>query len=206
MLLLPFWAADVIQRLEWWYEVPCHAPAALAVLAHVVPWNPDLRWMGCGVCCTAPPGAIHVSDSLLLSNFYMNRWCIPQLNLVSGMTNNKQYRSVHITSIRTHLEATNPERAEKFVADSPAAVKRVLADFKNFEVSIYSEISPYLKSLCYCAHEKWIKHCMQLNPLAHLCPWCSSLRSDVIWLDVFAPPPRSFSQARAWTQMAWWHC
>lgn len=70
----------------------------------------------------------------------------PQINLVwvhAEMANHKRYHSMHITSIRTHLEATNPERAEKFVADSPAAVKRILADFKNFEVSVYSGISQH---------------------------------------------------------------
>lgn len=40
-----------------------------------------------------------------------------------------------MTSVKAHLEVNNPERVEKFVADSPGAVKRILSDLKNFEVA-----------------------------------------------------------------------
>lgn len=43
------------------------------------------------------------------------------------------YMKDYVKAIKAHLEANNPERVEKFVADSPGAVKRILSDLKNFE-------------------------------------------------------------------------
>lgn len=43
-----------------------------------------------------------------------------------------------MSSVRTHMEQNNPEKVEEFVKNSPAAVKRVVSDFNNFEVSSLS--------------------------------------------------------------------
>lgn len=43
------------------------------------------------------------------------------------------YIKEYVKSLKSHLEKNNPERVEEFVKNSPAAVKRVIADFSNFE-------------------------------------------------------------------------
>lgn len=54
-------------------------------------------------------------------------------------TNNS---SVSLNSIRAYLEKNNPDRVDEFVKNSPAAVKRVIADFSNFEVTTYIRMFP----------------------------------------------------------------
>lgn len=43
------------------------------------------------------------------------------------------YMKEYMKAIKTHLQETNPERVEKFMADAPAAVKMILGDIKNFQ-------------------------------------------------------------------------
>lgn len=43
-----------------------------------------------------------------------------------------------MTSIRAHLEQNHPDRVEKFVANSPAAVKMIVSDIDNFQVALRS--------------------------------------------------------------------
>ncbi len=52
-----------------------------------------------------------------------------------------------MSSVKSNLEKTNPERVDKFVADAGPAVKKIVGDFKNFQVAIqYRQPAPeYLK-------------------------------------------------------------
>ncbi|XP_070832390.1 translationally-controlled tumor protein homolog isoform X1 [Chaetodon trifascialis] len=43
------------------------------------------------------------------------------------------YMKEYMKAIKAHLQETNPERVEKFMADAPAAVKMILGDIKNFQ-------------------------------------------------------------------------
>jgi len=44
-----------------------------------------------------------------------------------------KYMKEYVKAIKAHLEATNPGRVEAFVANIPAAVKRITSDIDNFE-------------------------------------------------------------------------
>lgn len=44
--------------------------------------------------------------------------------------------SVCTISIKKHLEENNPERVADFVKNAPAAIKRIISDFDNFQVAI----------------------------------------------------------------------
>ncbi|XP_076603548.1 translationally-controlled tumor protein homolog isoform X2 [Chaetodon auriga] len=43
------------------------------------------------------------------------------------------YMKEYMKAVKAHLQETNPERVEKFMADAPAAVKMILGDIKNFQ-------------------------------------------------------------------------
>lgn len=51
-----------------------------------------------------------------------------------------------MSSVKTHMEKNNPDRVDDFVNNSPAAVKRVVSDFNNFEVAM--QISCFQKQNC----------------------------------------------------------
>jgi len=40
-------------------------------------------------------------------------------------------------SIKTHLEKENPDRVEAFKAEAPDAIKKIVANFSNYEVYHY---------------------------------------------------------------------
>lgn len=69
------------------------------------------------------------------------------VELNSEMTNIKPYFFVCVSSVKAHLQETNPDRVDKFVADAGPAVKKVLANLKDYQVTKLNLISMISKHL-----------------------------------------------------------
>lgn len=52
------------------------------------------------------------------------------------------YMKDYMKAVKSNLEKTNPERVDKFMADAGPAVKKIVADFKNFQFFTGESMNP----------------------------------------------------------------
>lgn len=145
-LLLPLWRGGCEVRWIW--------------LCTIVP----------NLCESNADWVLYVCDTLITQ-------CIESIVLqfkmifFLGSYKCKQENFVSLNRIKAHLEENNKERVEAFMNDSPAAVKKLLGDFDNFDVTMHAtNVFSDLQNLMQLAEHLSSRHtCTAHSPTEYSC-------------------------------------